>query len=189
MEKLLVFFDCAIEVAVDAAMHEDEQGQLARLLLRKESVGAQNHRVAGTLRGGVLDDARRRAGVAHHVHHGQVLQAALDHHLVELAGQRLLGEVERLLQVLQPFRDVGRISGFFAGDDLRAACSRRNDADYAACARQRKRYWPANTRTARVTKESAWNATSCFQSRRNRTDDPVVPSSRVLDQGCASGCP
>jgi len=45
-----------------------------------------------------------------------------------------------------------------------------------ACARQRKRYWLANTRTARVTKESAWNATSCLQLRRHRTDHPIVPS-------------
>ena len=74
------------------------------------------------------------------------------------------------------FRDVGQIIDFLRATTYGQRAPGAAMPNTPAFARQRKRYWLANTRTARVTKESAWNATSCLQSRRNRTDDPVVPS-------------
>jgi hypothetical protein len=80
-----------VEVAVNPAVDQDDQRQpgFRKTLPGREGVGAEDHRVARPLGRRVFDEARRRAGVAHLVHHGQVLQAAEQHLIVHVPGQRI----------------------------------------------------------------------------------------------------
>src|SRR5262249_55263970 len=62
--------EAGVEVAVHAAVNEDDERSLAARepLLRDEGISVEDDRVAGPLRGRVLDDPRRRPRVPDLVH-------------------------------------------------------------------------------------------------------------------------
>jgi len=68
----------------------------------KKRVCRENDRVFRALRGGVLDDARRRPRVAHLVDLGNVVEAAKQQLIVHVSRQRFLSESQSLLQIVQP---------------------------------------------------------------------------------------
>ena len=96
----------AVEVAMNAAVNQDNERQLALRPIGagQERVGAEDHRIAGALAGRILDDPRRRTGVAHLVHFGHILQTPKQHQIVHLLRQIAVDEAERLLQTGQTFR-------------------------------------------------------------------------------------
>ena len=83
--------------------HRDATGDQRELAgrkapLRQKRVGADDHRIARALPGRVRDHARRRAGVADLVHHGDVVHAPKPRQVVNHFAERLLHEVQPLFE-------------------------------------------------------------------------------------------